>query len=140
MSDEKPKKPKLRGFAAFINNIINSVKDKEKCKDIIKGIRTRVLLNNEEDKWAALITVEMDQITVEGIRTEPKENLSRKRLYWWGYWKFPTMQTLMSAANWGTGKWLRKIAGGKIKGASQVAIIGQILAIAAPSASSEKEK
>ena len=39
MSDEKPKKSKLRGFAAFINNIINSVKDKKECKDIIKGIR-----------------------------------------------------------------------------------------------------
>ena len=140
MSNEKQKKPKLRGFAAFIGNIINSVKDREEYKELIRGEKTRVVLHNEEDKWAALITLETGEITVEGIRNEPKENLSRKRLYWWGYWRFPNLQTLMSAANWGTGKWLKKMAGGKIKGASQVAIIGKILALAAPTAESKKDK
>ena len=140
MSNEKLKKPKLRGFAALIGNAINSVKDREEYKELIRGEKTRVVLHNEENKWAALITLENGEITVEGIKNEPKENLSRKRLYWWGYWRFPSLQTLMSAANWGVGKWLKKMAGGKIKGASQVAIIGKILALAAPPAESKKDK
>lgn len=140
MSNEKPKKKKLRGFAAIINNIIESVKDKEECKDIIKGLRTRVLLNNKEDKWAALVTVDKGQIIVEGIRNEPKSNLSKKELLWWGYWSFPNFQTFTSAGAWGTGKWLRKIVGGKMKGASQVAIVGQILALAAPPTQPNKEE
>ncbi len=140
MSSEKPKKPKLKGFALFINTVINSVKGKEEYNEAIRGEKTRVLLQNEENKWAALITLENGEITVEGIETEPKENLSRDKLYWWGYWKFPTLQTMMSAGSWGTGKWLRKMAGGKVKGASQVAIIGKILALAAPPTKSGKEK
>jgi len=140
MSNEEPKKPKLRGFAAFIDNIINSVKGKEEYKEAIRGEKTRVLLQNEENKWAALITLENGEIMVEGIKTEPKENLSRKNLYWWGYWKFPSLQTMMGAGSWGTGKWLRKMAGGKVKGASQVAIIGKILALAAPPTESGKDK
>ncbi|TFG19639.1 MAG: hypothetical protein EU529_16035 [Promethearchaeota archaeon] len=140
MSNEKPKKPKLKGFAAFIETIINSVKGKEEYKEAIRGEKTRVLLQNEENKWAALITLENGEITVEGIKTEPKENLSRKKLYWWGFWRFPTLQTMMGAGSWGTGKWLRKMAGGKVKGASQVAIIGKILALAAPPTKSGKDK
>ena len=140
MSNENLKKPKLKGFAAFIDNIINSVKGKEEYKEAIRGEKTRVVLHNEENKWAALITLENGEITVEGIRTEPKENLNRKKLYWWGYWRFPTLQTMMGAGSWGTGKWLKKMAGGKVKGASQVAIIGKILALAAPSTKSGKDK
>lgn len=132
MSNEKPKKPRLQGFAALVGNLVNSVKDTEECKKHIKGVKTRVLLNNLEDKWAALITVKDDQITVEGIRNEPKSKLSKKKVYWWGYWEFPNLQTLMTARNWKSGKWIRKTASGKVTGASQIAIVGRVLAMGAP--------
>ncbi len=141
LTEEKPKKQKLRGFAMLIGNLINSVKDKPECKDFIKGIRTRVLFNNLEDKnWAALVTIDKEQIKVEGIRKEDKNSLIRKKLYWWGYWEFPALSTLMGASAWKSGKWIRKMASGKVKGASQIAIVGQILAMARPPEPPEKKE
>jgi hypothetical protein len=138
---EKPKKQKLRGFAMLIGNLINSVKEKPECKDFIKGIRTRVLFNNQEDKnWACLVTVDKEQIKVEGVKKEDKNSLSRKNLFWWGYWEFPDLATMMAAASWKSGKWIRKMTSGKVKGASQIAIIGQILALARPPAPPEKKE
>ncbi|MHA2282138.1 MAG: hypothetical protein ACXAC5_14950 [Promethearchaeota archaeon] len=129
MSTDKPEKPPLKGFPALIESLFNSIKDTPECKEMIKGKKTRVLLNNKEDKWAALITVINDQITVEGVENEPKENISRDKLKWWGYWEFPNLQTIMTARDWKAYKWIRKTAGGKVKGASQIATVGQILAL-----------
>ncbi|MHA2038486.1 MAG: hypothetical protein ACW972_04435 [Promethearchaeota archaeon] len=129
MTSEKPEKPRLKGFPALIENLCNSIKDTPECKEMIKGMKTRVLLNNKEDKWAALITVNNGQITIESIENEPKENISRDRLKWWGYWEFPSLQTIMTARDWKAYKWIRKTAGGKVKGASQIAMVGQILAL-----------
>ncbi len=140
MSQEKPKKAKLKGFAMLIGGLLNSVKDTEECKEIIKGERTRVLLNNKENKWAALITIDNDEIRVECVKTTPKENISRSKLRWWGYWEFPNLQTMMSASSWKSGKWIRKMASGKVKGASQIALLGKILALARPPAPPEEKK
>jgi hypothetical protein len=129
LSIEKPEKPPLKGFAALIGNLINSVKDSDECKELIDGIKTRVLLNNKEDKWAALITVINNEIRVECVENEPKENISRDKLKWWGYWEFPNLQTIMTARDWKVYKWIKKTAGGKVKGASQIAMVGQILAL-----------
>jgi len=129
MSSEKSEEPSLKGFAALIGNLFNSVKDSDECKEMIKGMKTRVLLNNKEDKWAALITIINGQITVEGIENTPKENISRDKLKWWGYWEFPSLQTIMTARDWKAYKWIRKTAGGKVKGASQIAMVGQVLAL-----------
>ena len=99
----------------------------------VKGLKTRVLLSNEEDKkWAALITVIRDNVTVEGIEKGPKFKVHKTaaRLKAWGHWEFPTLQTMLSAGEWGTGKWIRKMSGKSVKGASQIAIVGRILSYA----------
>ena len=129
MSDEKTKKPKLRGFARTIGKSIDSVKDTEECKFIIKGVKTRVMFNCLDGKWAALITIKDDNITVEGIKNTPKKNLSRKKLYWWGYFE-AKLEDFLQAGGWKTGKWLRKMAKGSVKGPSQISIIASILALA----------
>ncbi|MFX0188553.1 MAG: hypothetical protein ACFE8A_12555 [Candidatus Hodarchaeota archaeon] len=129
MSEEKPIKPKLRGFARTIGKSIDSVKDTGECKFLIKGVKTRVLFNCLDGKWAALVTIKDGNITVEGIKNTPKENLSRKKLYWWGYFE-AKLEDFLSAGGWKTGKWIRKMVGGKVKGASQIAIIAEILALA----------
>ena len=139
MSDEKPKKPKLRGFARTIGNSIYSVKDTEECKFIIKGVKTRVVFNCLDGKWAALITIKDDDITVEGIKNTPKKNLSRKKLFWWGYFE-AKLAEFMSADGWKTGKWLRKMAGGKVKGPSQISIIAEILRLARTQAAPPQPK
>lgn len=136
MAEVKEIIPKLKGFAGFINNLVKVAKDQEECKEYIRGIKTRVLLNNLEDKWAALITIKNDQIMVEGIDKTENQDLSRKKLYWWGYWEFPNLQIMMTATNWKVGKWIRKIARGKAVGPSQIAIVGQVLRFATP----KKEK
>jgi hypothetical protein len=123
------KKPKLRGFARTIGKSIESVKNTEECKFIIKGVKTRVVFNCLDGKWAALITIKDDDITVEGIKNTPKKNLSRKKLYWWGYFEAKLVD-FMGAGGWKTGKWLRKMVGGKVKGPSQISIIAEILRLA----------
>ena len=123
------KKPKLRGFARTIGKSIESVKDTEECKFIIKGVKTRVVFNCLDGKWAALITIKDDNITVEGIKNKPKKNLSRKTLFWWGYFE-ARLEEFVSAGGWKSGKWIRKMAGGKVKGASQISIIAEILRLA----------
>ena len=123
------KKPKLRGFARTICNSIDSVKDTEECKYIIKGIKTRVLFNCLDGSWAALITIKDDNITVEGIKNKSKKDLSRKKLFWWGYFE-AKLEDFLKAGGWKTGKWLRKMAKGKVKGPSQIAIIAEILKLA----------
>ncbi|MFX1338732.1 MAG: hypothetical protein ACFFDK_08995 [Promethearchaeota archaeon] len=138
---QKEKKVRLKGFPMVIGNIINSVRDTPACKDLIRGMRTRVLFNNKEDKrWACLVTVDKDQIKVEGVRKEGKDSLSRKKLFFWGYWEFPNLETMMKASSWGSGKWIRKMGSGKVKGASQIALIGQILALARPPEPPEENK
>jgi hypothetical protein len=129
MMVEKVEKPSLKGFAALIGNLINSVKDTQECKELIDGMKTRVLLNNKEGEWAVLITVINNNITVEGIKNQPKENISREKLKWWGFWEFPNLQTIMNARDWNTYKWIRKTAVGKVKGASQIAMVGKILSL-----------
>ena len=142
MSEEKPKpkKERLKGFPMLIGRLIDSVKDTPECKEIIRGARTRVLFNNLEDKkWACLVTIDKDQIRVEGIRKEGKDSLSRKKLYWWGYWEFANLQKMMGAGAWKSGKWIRKMTVGTVKGASQIAIVGQVLALARPKEPEKKE-
>lgn len=129
VSSDKPEKPQLKGFPALIENLCNSIKDTPECKEMLKGMKTRVLLNNMDDNWAALVTIINDQITVEGIENKPKENISRDKLKWWGFWEFPSLQTIMTARDWKAYKWIRKTAGGKVKGASQIAMVGRILAL-----------
>jgi hypothetical protein len=129
MTVDNAEKPPLKGFAALIGNLIDSVKETKECKDLIDGMKTRVLLNNKEGDWAALVTIINNCITVEGVENQPKENVSRERLKWWGYWEFPSLQTIMTARDWKAYKWIRKTAGGKVKGASQIAMVGQVLAL-----------
>jgi len=129
MSGEKPEKTELKGFAALVGNLVNSVKETPECKDLIDGMKTRVLLNNKQDKWAALVTVINNDITVECIENEPKENISRNKLKWWGFWEFPNLQTITKARDWTGYKWISKTVGGKVKGASQIAMVGRILAL-----------
>ncbi len=139
MSNEKPKKPRLKGFAKFAGTIIDSVKGTQEFKDIILGIKTRVLLSNAEDKWAALISIVNDTITVEGIKKDPKFNIKKmgKRLSAWAWWEFPNLEYMMSASTWSAAKWIKKMAGNQTRGASQIARIGQILRLARSSEKTE---
>lgn len=125
---EKTKKIRLRGFAGTIGRSIDSVRGTEECDYIIKGVKTRVLFNCLDGKWAALVTINNDNITVEGIKNTNKKDLSRKVLFWYGYFE-AKLEDFVKAGGWKSGKWIRKMAGGKVKGASQISIIAELLAL-----------
>jgi hypothetical protein len=130
MSQEKPKKPRLKGFAKFMQSLVNIAMEKQECQDFVAAQKTRVLFNNKEDpKWAALLTIINDCVTVEGIQKDPDFDIKKvgTKLHAWAWWEFPTTDTLTEAGNWKSGKWIRKMGGKKTKGASQIAIIAQVL-------------
>ena len=133
MSKEIPKKPRLKGFAKLIGSLVNLAMGKEECQDYIKAIKTRVLLNSEEDKnWAALVSIINDCVTVEGIQKDPNFDIKKigKELRAWAWWEISSFQTMLEAGQWKSGKWIRKMAGKKTKGASQIEIIAQVLSYA----------
>jgi len=133
MSKENPKKPRLKGFAKFIGSLVNIAMGKKECQDYIKAIKTRVLLNNEEDKnWAALVSINNDCVTVEGIQKDPNFDIKKvgKKLRAWAWWEIASFHTMLEAGKWKSGKWIRKMAGKKTKGASQIGIIAQVLSYA----------
>ena len=133
MSQEKLRKPRLKGFAKFMGSIINIAMGKQECQDFVKSQKTRVLLNNEEDpKWAALISINNDCVTVEGVQKDPDFDIKKvgTKLRAWAWWEFSTTNTLIEAGDWKSGKWIRKMGGKKTKGASQIAIIAQVLSYA----------
>ena len=130
MSEEKPRKPRLKGFAKFMGTLVNIAMGKQECQDFVKSQKTRVLFSNKEDpKWAALITIIDDCVTVEGIQKDPEFDIKKvgTKLRAWAWWEFPTTTTLTEAGDWKSGKWIRKMGGKKTKGASQIAIIAQVL-------------
>jgi len=136
MSKENLKKPRLKGFAKFIGSLIDIATGKQECQDFVKAVKTRVLLNNEEDKkWAVLISIINDCVTVEGIQKGPNFDIKEvgKKLRAWAWWEIPSFSTMLEAGKWKSGKWIRKMAGKKTKGASQIGIIAQVLSYSRPS-------
>jgi hypothetical protein len=133
MSKDTPKKPRLKGFAKFIGSLINISIERQECQDFIKAQKTRVLLSNEEDKnWAVLVSIINDCVTVEGIQKHPNFDIKKvgNNLRAWAWWEIPSFATMLDAGKWKSGKWIRKMAGKKTKGASQIAIIAQVLSYA----------
>jgi len=133
MSKEKPKKPRLKGFAKFIGSLVNIAMGKQECQDFVNSQKTRVLINNLEDKkWAALISISNDCVVVEGIAKGPNFEIKTvgKKLRAWAWWEIPSINTMLEAGKWKSGKWIRKMAGKKTKGASQIGIIAQVLSYA----------
>ena len=133
MSKEDPKKPRLKGFAKFIGILVNKAMEKEECQDFVKAIKTRVLLNNAEDKkWAVLVSIINDCVIVEGIQKDPNFDIKKvgTKLRAWAWWEISSFKTMLEAGKWKSGKWIRKMAGKKTKGASQIAIVAQVLSFA----------
>jgi len=133
MSKEKPKKPRLKGFAKLIGSLVDIAMKNPECQEFVKAIKTRVLLNNQEDpKWAVLISVINDAVKVEGIEKNSDFDIKKvgTKLYCWSWWEIPSFNTMLEAGKWKSGRWFMKMAGKKTKGASQIGIIAQILSYA----------
>lgn len=84
---ERKKKERLKGFAKTISSALKTAQklNEPKVKQLIRGVRSRIVFNPIDGDWAALITIENDNIDVKGIDKTSKEIFKRKYLLWWGY-------------------------------------------------------
>ncbi len=142
MSEKKPRKPRLKGFAKFIGSIVNISMAKPECQEYVKSQKTRMLLSNLDDKkWAVLVSIINDSVRVQGVEKDASFDIKKtgKKLRCWAWMEIPSTDTLVNAANWKSGKWFMKMAGKKTKGASQIGILAQILSYARPSDSNSSE-
>jgi hypothetical protein len=83
MSNIIIKEPK--GFAGLIANIMSPLNEDPKFKQAFKNIERKILINATNLRYAALLTIEKGSLKVEGVRNEPKSNLTKKATGWNGY-------------------------------------------------------
>ena len=83
MSNIIIKEPK--GFAGLIANIMGPFNEDPKFKQAFKNIERRILINATNLRYAALLTIDKGSLKVEGVRTEPKSNLTKRATGWNGY-------------------------------------------------------
>ncbi len=74
-----------RGFAGLIANIMNPLNKDPKFKQAFKNTKRIILINATNLQYAALLTIDRGSLKVEGIRNEPKSNLTKKEAGWNGY-------------------------------------------------------
>ena len=83
MSENKEKKPKLRGFGKILAEQLEPLNEKDKFKEKYKDIDLKILLNATDGRYAALIKIKDGHIQVDGFKNK-KENLKREKLGWNG--------------------------------------------------------
>ena len=123
-------KKKLRGFAGIVSKQIEPLHEMEEFQQKFKDTEVKVLLNAKDGKWAALLIIDKGKIYVEGIKNNPKENISKKNAGWDGLLQTttPMFLELLGSDNLSTGKVIRKILTGKIKirGVKHVLVLLQL--------------
>ncbi|MFX1393464.1 MAG: hypothetical protein ACFFAH_07805 [Promethearchaeota archaeon] len=126
---ERIKKDRVKGFAKTISSALNTAQklNEAKVKEIIKGVRSRIIFNPKDGDWAALITIENDNIDVKGIDNTSKEVFKRKYLLWWGYLEAKVedfMDTEKSSFKW----FLKMITfRAKLRGIPHVKLVQKII-------------
>ncbi|MBD3337816.1 MAG: hypothetical protein GF353_01820 [Candidatus Lokiarchaeota archaeon] len=89
---EKPKKKKkrARGFAGVIAKQLEPINNNPKFQERYKDEKFKILLNAKDGRYAALIKVDNGKLEVDGIKNQPKENLSQEELEWDGFLELKT--------------------------------------------------
>ena len=80
MTEEKKKRP--RGFASMIYKTVLPLNDDNKFKEKYKDIKSKILLNAVDGKYAALVIIDNGTIDVEGIVNKEKNDLKQDVLGW----------------------------------------------------------
>ncbi|MGQ4874765.1 MAG: hypothetical protein ACP6IY_11915 [Promethearchaeia archaeon] len=116
MSEKKPKKKRLRGFAGVIGRQLEPLNSNDFFKKKFKDDNFKILLNAKDGKFAALITVKNGQIEVDAVKNTPKEELKKKKLGWNGKLETTTQIFLdIAMGKLSTGKMLLKVITRKIR-------------------------
>ena len=72
-------------FADSIKKIYEPLNESEKFKEKYKEEQFKILLNPKDGEYAALLSVNKGNITVESIKNKPKQNLDKETLGWDGF-------------------------------------------------------
>ena len=130
MSEEEPKKKRLRGFAKIVSKEVEPLNENDKFKEKFKDTEVKILLNAKDGKYAALIVIDKGKIYVDGIENQPKENIKKKVAGWDGLLQADTQVflDLLGGGDVTTGQVVGKILTRKIKirGIKNVLILMQL--------------
>ena len=74
-----------RGFAGLIANVLKPLNENPNFKKVFEEIQRKFLINATNLKYAAIITLEKGNITVESIQNKPTNNLTKKKIGWDAY-------------------------------------------------------
>ena len=114
MTEEKKKRP--RGFANMIYKTLMPLNVNDKFKEKYKDIKSKILLNAVDGKYAALVIIDNGTIDVEGIENKEKSDLKQDVLGWEAKLETSTELFLkLAAGQLGTGASLVKIITRKLK-------------------------
>lgn len=114
MTEEKKKRPK--GFAGMIYKTVLPLNDNEKFKEKYKDIKSKILMNAVDGKYAALVIIDNGTIDVEGIVNKEKNDLKQDVLGWEAKLETTTELFLkLAAGQLSTGASLVKIITRKLK-------------------------
>lgn len=114
MTEEKKKRP--RGFASMIYKTVMPLNDDNRFKEKYKDIKSKILLNAVDGKYAALVIIDNGTIDVEGIVNKEKSDLKQDVLGWEAKLETTTELFLkLAAGELGTGASIVKILTRKLK-------------------------
>lgn len=84
MTEKESETEPLDKFVKGIKEIYEPLNENKKFKEKYKNKNIKILMNPKDGEYAALINVDKGTITVEVIRNEPKENITKEKLGWDG--------------------------------------------------------
>ncbi len=87
MTEKESETEPLDKFVKDIKETYEPLNENKKFKEKYKDMNFKILMNPKDGEYAALVTIDKGTITVEGIRNEPKENITKEKLDWDGYIK-----------------------------------------------------
>ncbi|MHA1146754.1 MAG: hypothetical protein ACTSR8_00750 [Promethearchaeota archaeon] len=116
MSEQKPKKKRLRGFAGVINTQLSPLNSIEHFRKKFADEKFKILLNATDGKIAALIIVDHGVLEVDSVKNTPKDEIKKKKLGWKGKLE-TTMPIFLDIAmgKLSTGKIILKVLTRKVK-------------------------
>ncbi len=99
MAEMNEEKEKLRGFPVLINSVLSPLNENFKFQEKFKNIKTKILLNASNLKYAALILIDHGSLNIKSIPNKPKANLKKKKVGWNAFLEMETQTFLTLAIN-----------------------------------------
>ena len=84
MSDSSVIMEKPRGFALLIANVMNPLNENPNFKKMFKNTKRKYLINASNLDYAALISIDRGELTIQGVPNKPNTNLKKKVSGWDG--------------------------------------------------------